>query len=170
MGLINENLFSQDELEQTEPNYKQLIYWFNKINDDTHGKVDELSYLDYYKKSNEQLKIEDWLSFLSDYRIAAILDKVMLMNMRSSVNKLMNDTESKSTAGAQKLTSALNFLGKYFDEAMGKENTIFIYTSIPLTAEEEFARNAKTLLIRPKINPHNPSRPGAKNKSSKGIN
>lgn len=169
MGLINENLFSEEELEQESPNYKQLIYWFNKINDDTHGKVDELTYLEYYQRAKEQLRIEEWLEFLSDYRIAAILDKVMLMNMRSSVNKLMNDTESKSTAGAQKLTSALNFLGKYFDEAMGKENTIFIYTSIPLTKEEEFARNAKTLLIRPKINPHNPARPNKVNKTTKGM-
>lgn len=169
MGLINENLFSKEELEQEAPNYKQLIYWFNKINDDTHGKVDELTYLEYYQRAKEQLRIEEWLEFLSDYRIAAILDKVMLMNMRSSVNKLMNDTESKSTAGAQKLTSALNFLGKYFDEAMGKENTVFIYTSIPLTKEEEFARNAKTFLVRPKINPHNPTRPGANNKTNKGV-
>lgn len=167
MGLINDNLFSPDELAQESPNYKQLIYWFNRINDETEGKVDELTYLEYYKRAKEQLKIEDWLAFLSDYRIAAILDKVMLMNMRSSVNKLMNDTESKSTAGAQKLTSALNFLGKYFDDAMGKENTVFIYTSIPLTKEEEFARNAKTLLIRPKINPYNPSVPGSPNKTNK---
>jgi DUF438 domain-containing protein len=167
MGLINENLFSKEELEQESPNYKQLIYWFNKINDDTEGKVDELNYLDYYKQAKEQIRIEDWLSFLSDYRIAAILDKVMLMNMRSSVNKLMNDTESKSTAGAQKLTSALNFLAKYFDDAMGKENTVFIYTSVPLTKEEEFSRNAKTLLVRPKINPNNPAVPGKPNQTTK---
>lgn len=159
MGLLNKALFSKEELESERIRYNILIYWFNKINEEDSKKVDQLNYIDYYKKSKEQLTIEEWLEFLSDYRVAAILDKVMLMNMRANVNKLLSDKEDRSVANSQRLNSSLTFLSKYFDQGMDKENVTYIYTSVPLTKDEENAKNARTLLVRPKINPHNPGIP-----------
>jgi hypothetical protein len=97
-----------------------------------------------------------------------LLDKLMLINMRSNINKLIN-SEDKSVAGSQKLNAALNFLSKYFDDAMNRESVRYIYTSVPLTPAEEKARDARTLLIKPKVNPHNPAVPGtSKGKATRG--
>lgn len=155
MGILNKELFNEEELQNTRIRYELLIYWFNKINEDEQGIVDQLTYLDYHQKSKGTLTIEEWLEFLSDYRVSMLLDKVMLINMRSNVNKILS-SDNKSVAASQKLSSALTFLSKYFDEAMGRESVVYIYTSVPLTKDEEFARNAKTLVVRPKKNPHNP--------------
>lgn len=155
MGILNKELFNEEELKNSRIRYESLIYYFNKINEEQEGMVDQLTYLDYHKLSNGTLSIEEWLEFLSDYRVSMILDKVMLINMRSNVNKILS-ADNKSVAASQKLSSALSFLSKYFDEAMGRESVIYIYTSVPLTKEEEYARNAKTLVVRPKKNPHNP--------------
>lgn len=158
MGILNIELFNEEELSNKRIRYDLLIYWFNKINDESIGKVDQLSYMDYYKKSKEQLRVEEWIEFLSDYRVSMLLDKIMLINMRSNVNELMN-SEDRSVAGSQKLSATLTFLAKYFDQAMNRESVQFIYTSVPLTKEEVHAKNTKTLLIKPKKNPYNPSIP-----------
>jgi len=158
MGLLNRELFNEEELKNKRMRYDLLIEHFNRINEQHAGQVDELNYLDYHRMSGEQLRIEEWLEFLSDYRVSMILDKVMLINMRSNVNKLLNSGD-KSVAGSQKLSSALSFLGKYFEEAMNRESVTYIYSSVPLTKQEERSKNARTLVIEPKKNPYNPRVP-----------
>lgn len=156
MGILNKDLFTEEELESKKTRFKELIYWFNKVADEHPEKVDQLTYIDFHKLSKEQLRVDEWIEFFSDYRVSMLLDKLMLINMRSNVNKLIN-TEDKSVAGSQKLSAALNFLGKYFEEAMNRESVKYIYTSVPLTEAEEKARDARTLFIKPKVNPYNPA-------------
>ena len=168
MGILNRDLFTEEELNNPKTRYNLLIYWFNKFADEFPDKVDQKTYIDFHKYSKEQLNIDEWIEFFSDYRVSMLLDKLMLINMRSNINKLIN-SEDKSVAGSQKLNAALNFLSKYFDDAMNRESVRYIYTSVPLTPAEEKARDARTLLIKPKVNPHNPAVPGtSKGKATRG--
>lgn len=159
MGILNKDLFTEEELNNPKIRFNSLIYYFNEVAELHPEKIDQMTYIEFHKHSKEQLKIEEWIDFFSDYRVSMLLDKLMLINMRSSVNKILSSDE-KSVAASQKLTAALNFIAKYFDEAMNRESVRYIYTSIPLTSQEEKARDARTLLIKPKVNPHNPAVPG----------
>jgi hypothetical protein len=168
MGLLNKDFFSQEELNDSVIRYEQLIYWFNKINDENQGKVDQYSYVDYHKLSKEIFRVDEWVEFLSDYRVTAIMDKIMLINMRANANKLLT-SEEKSVAASQKLNMTLAFLGKYFDSNMNKETTRFIYTSVPLTEKEKQSRDAKVMVIKPTVNPTNPAILGNNNQTTKSM-
>lgn len=159
MGILNPDLFTEEELSNPKTRFNLLIHWFNKVADEKPERVDQMTYIDFHKESKEILRVEEWIEFFSDYRVSMLLDKLMLINMRSNVNKLINSSEG-GVAGSQKLSAALNFLSKYFEDAMNRESVRYIYTSVPLTKAEEKARDARTLVIKPKINPHNPAVPG----------
>lgn len=159
MGILNKDLFTEEELNNPKTRYNSLIYYFNKFAEEFPDQIDQKTYIDFHKYSKEQLNVEEWIEFFSDYRVSMLLDKLMLINMRSIVNKLLG-AEDKSVAGSQKLNAALSFLSKYFEDAMNRESVRYIYTSVPLTPQEEKAKDAKTLLVKPKINPHNPAIPG----------
>jgi hypothetical protein len=167
MGILNKDLFTEDELNSSKTRFNLLIYYFNKVAEEYPDKVDQMTYIEFHKYSKEQLKVEEWIEFFSDYRVSMLLDKLMLINMRSNINRLIN-SEDKSVAGSQKLNAALNFLGKYFEDAMNRDSVKYIYTSVPLTPAEEKSRDARTLLIKPKVNPHNPAVPGTS--TGKAVN
>lgn len=159
MGILRMEQFSKEELENGRIRYKELVIAFNKTHEQRPEDIDQLSYMDFYninKKSD--LTLTEWLEFLSDHRVVLLMDKIMLMKMRSNVNKILSDFDNKSVASSQRLTSSLNFLDKHFEQAMSRETTQYIYTSVPLTEAEEKAANAKTLVIKPKENPYNPAR------------
>lgn len=168
MEILKRELFTEEELngENGKMNYGALVTWFNIIAERNPDTIDQLTYMDFYNQS-QQIEVEDWLNFMSDYRVSNLLNKIMIINARSSINKIMN-SEEKSVAASQKLGVMVNFISKYFDQIVGKDSVVYVYTSIPLTPQEENARNAKTLLVKPKINPHNPAVPGSNNNKFKG--
>lgn len=167
--LLKKELFTEEELQglNGKMDYSKLVTWFNVIALRYPDTIDQLSYMDFYRESNNMVEIDEWLSFMSDHRVSQLLNEIMIINARSNINKLMTMND-KSTANAQKLTAMMNFIGKYFDQLVGKDSIVYVYTSIPLTKDEENARNAKTLLIKPKVNPYNPAVPGSKNNERKG--
>lgn len=158
MSILRMEQFSKEELEDGRIRYRDLIIAFNKTHDTHSSKIDELSYMDFYNlNKHTHLEPNEWLEFLSDHRIILVLDKIMLMKMRSNVNKILS-SDDKSVAASQKLSASLNFMDKHFDSVMSRETTQYIYTSVPLTRQEEQAANARTLVIKPLENPHNPAR------------
>lgn len=167
--LLKRELFTEEELngENGKMNYSRLVTWFNIIAAENADIVDQLTYNDFYNKANQQIPIDEWLTFMSDYRVSKLLNEIMIINARSSINKIIN-SEEKSVAASQKLGVMVNFISKYFDSIVGRDSVVYIYTSVPLTEKEEQAKNAKTLLVKPKINPHNPANPGSKNNRYKG--
>lgn len=146
-GILKEEQWSEEEL--ASGNTLELIRHFNRVHGEVGEAIDELSYLDFHRRSNEQFSSSEWLEFLSDHRIILLLDKIMLMKMRGNVNKILSDEESKSVAASQKLSASLNFLDKHFDSVMSRETTQYVYVSVPLTAEEERSRNARTVVLKP---------------------
>lgn len=167
--LLKRELFTEEELngENGKMNYSRLVTWFNIIAAEHADIVDQLTYNDFYNKANQQIPIDEWLTFMSDYRVSKLLNEIMIINARSSINRIVN-SEEKSVAASQKLGVMVNFISKYFDSIVGRDSVVYIYTSVPLTEKEEQAKNAKTLLVKPKINPHNPANPGSKNNRYKG--
>lgn len=157
MGILNRDLFTEEELNNPKTRYNTLIYHFNRIAEEQPQSVDQLTYIDFHKLSKEQLRIDEWIEFFSDYRVSQLLDKLMLINMRSNVNKLLGSSTA-NTASSQKLNAALSFMSKYFDDAMNREMVTYVYTSVPLTKQEEKAKDAKTLVVKPLKNPHNPAK------------
>lgn len=157
MSILRMNQFSEEELNEGRINYKELIKAFNKTHDRSPDEIDQLTYMDFYNRNrNAHLEPYEWLEFLSDHRVTLVMDKIMLMKMRSNVNKILSDSDNKSVAASQKLSASLNFLDKHFDSVMSRETTQYIYTSVPLTKAEEQSANARTLVIEPYKNPHNP--------------
>ena len=152
---LKKDLFTEEELKGDTG---RLVYFFNKIAAERPTEIDQLTYVDFFKGSKEQISIDKWLDFMSDYRVSNLLNKIMLLNARSNINRLMT-SEEKSVAASQKLTSVLNFLSKYFDSIVGNDSVVYVYTSVPMTPQEEKAANSKTLLIEPTKNPYNPKRP-----------
>src|SRR5690554_4544624 len=119
MGILRMEQFSKEELENGRIRYKELVIAFNKTHEQRPEDIDQLSYMDFYninKKSD--LSLTEWLEFLSDHRVVLLMDKIMLMKMRSNVNKILSDFDNKSVASSQRLTSSLNFLDKHFEQAM----------------------------------------------------
>lgn len=152
---LKKDLFSEEELK--EKDYERLVYYFNLVAARSPERVDQLSYMDFYKGSKEQITVDKWMDFMADYRVSNLLDKIMLLNMRANANKIMT-SEEKSVAASQKLTSVLNFIGKYFDSIVSNDSVVYVYTSTPLTEAEKAAKNAKVLTIKPKVNPYNPAK------------
>lgn len=150
---LKKDLFTEEELK--EKDMDRLVTHFNLVAARQPEKIDQLTYMDFYKGAGEQIPVDVWLDFLSDYRVANLLDRIMLINLRANTNRLMT-SEEKSVAASQKLTTTFNFLSKYFDSLIGSSAVTYIYTSIPLTESEKKAQNAKSLLIKTKHNPYNP--------------
>ena len=169
MQLLKRDLFTEEELSGSngKMDYSRLVTWFNVIASRQTDKIDQLTYTDLHRESGFQVPVDQWLTFMSDHRVSKLLDEIMMINARSSVNKLLN-SDDKSVASSQKLSAMMNFISKHFDSIVGRDAIVYVYTSIPLTENEENSRNAKTLLIRPKVNPHNPATPGSKHNLTKG--
>jgi hypothetical protein len=72
MGILNKDLFTEEELNNPKTRFNLLIYWFNKYADEHPEKVDQKTYIDFYKFSNEisqvMSKNEYRLAFLKDAR------------------------------------------------------------------------------------------------------
>lgn len=162
-GILNVGLFNDEELRNVENSYGMMIDIFNEVYEREPDKIEEKGFQDFMKEPRgRSISASGWLEFLSDHRVTAVLNKVMVLKMRSQVNRLLS-SESKSTAEAQKLNSALGFLERNLEGILTSDNTVYVYTSVPLSKDEEQARNAKTQVIRPLINPVNPANPESEN-------
>lgn len=162
-GILDPKLFNDEELRDGETNYALMIDIFNVLYNKDPGSIEEKGFEDFMSEPRgRQVEASGWLEFLSDHRVTQVLNKVMVIKMRNQVNRLLG-RDSKSTAEAQKLNAALGFLERNEEKILSNDNTVFIFTSVPLSADEEHARNAKTQVIRPLINPHNPANPSSSN-------
>lgn len=162
-GILDPGLFNDDELRDSVRNYALMIDIFNSMYERDPGSIEEKGFEDFMSEPRgRQVDASSWLEFLSDHRVSQVLNKVMVLKMRNQVNKLLSN-DSKSTAEAQKLNAALGFLERNEERILSNDTTVYVYTSVPLSKDEEYARNAKTQVIRPLINPHNPANPSSKN-------
>lgn len=162
-GILDPRLFNDEELRNAESNYALMIDIFNDVYNREPDKIEEKGFGEFMNEPRgRQVDASSWLEFLSDHRVTQVLNKVMVIKMRNQVNRMLA-SDSKSTAESQKLSAALGFLERNEEKILTNDNTVFVYTSVPLSKEEEYARNAKTQVIRPLINPHNPANPSSKN-------
>ena len=84
----------------------------------------------------------DWKKFLMDPRVAAFIAEEMDMLKKAKVAIMLNSVDTNKNTGQAQLLNTLLNQTKVSDK---KEGPVFIYTQVPLNAEEQRARNVVML-------------------------
>lgn len=79
-----------------------------------------------------------WKSFLTDPRVRDFMDSELVLMQQSSIMKMMRDVDKTKSTGQAQL---LNTLIQQTNVNKKKDGPVFIYTMIPLNAEEQHADN-----------------------------
>lgn len=97
-------------------------------------------YLNHYQLAAET-HIKDpilWKMFLTDPRIADYISSEMNLIRTASINEIIHKAPNSKSVGQAQLINALT---KIDEMASNKNGPVFIYTYVPLNAEQEFAPN-----------------------------
>ena len=99
-------------------------------------------YLNHYQLAQET-RIPDpmvWKEFLVDPRIADYVQSEMNIIRSAAINEIIQKAPNSKSVGQAQL---INSLVKIDESAANKEGPVFIYSYVPLNAEQEFAPNVK---------------------------
>lgn len=97
-------------------------------------------YLTHYQLAVET-RIKDpvqWKMFLTDPRIADYISSEMNLIRSASINEIIHKAPNSKSVGQAQL---INALVKIDEASADKSGPIFIYSYVPLNAEQEFAPN-----------------------------
>ena len=97
-------------------------------------------YLNHYQLAAET-HIKDpiiWKVFLTDPRIADYVSSEMNLIRNASINEIIHKAPNSKSVGQAQL---INALVKIDEAASNKTGPVFIYSYVPLNAEQEFAPN-----------------------------
>lgn len=97
-------------------------------------------YLNHYQLAAET-HIKDpiiWKVFLTDPRIADYISSEMNLIRNASINEIIHKAPNSKSVGQAQL---INALVKIDEAASNKTGPVFIYSYVPLNAEQEFAPN-----------------------------
>lgn len=120
------------EFKENEELYKELEDLFNGIGS-------EALFLTHYELAERTATSPiDWKNFLMDPRVNAFISEEMEMLKRSKVAIMLNQVDTNKNTGQSQL---LNTLLNQTKAQEVKEGPVFIYTQVPLNAEEEHAEN-----------------------------
>lgn len=120
------------EFKDNEEVYKELEDLFNGIGS-------EALFLTHYELAERTATSPiDWKNFLMDPRVNAFISEEMEMLKRSKVAIMLNQVDTNKNTGQSQL---LNTLLNQTKAQEVKEGPVFIYTQVPLNAEEEHAEN-----------------------------
>lgn len=99
-------------------------------------------YLNHYQLALET-RIEDpmvWKEFLVDPRIADYIQSEMNIIRSASINEIIQKAPNSKSVGQAQL---INALVKIDENSANKDGPVFIYSYVPLNAEQEFAPNVR---------------------------
>lgn len=120
------------EFKENEELFKELEDLFNSIGS-------EALFLTHYELAERTATSPiDWKNFLMDPRVNAFISEEMEMLKRSKVAIMLNQVDTNKNTGQSQL---LNTLLNQTKAQEVKEGPVFIYTQVPLNAEEEHAEN-----------------------------
>ena len=120
------------EFKDNEELYKELEDLFNGIGS-------EALFLTHYELAERTATSPiDWKNFLMDPRVNAFIAEEMEMLKRSKVAIMLNQVDTNKNTGQSQL---LNTLLNQTKAQEIKEGPVFIYTQVPLNAEEQHAEN-----------------------------
>ena len=120
------------EFKENEELFKELEDLFNGIGS-------EALFLTHYELAERTATSPiDWKNFLMDPRVNAFISEEMEMLKRSKVAIMLNQVDTNKNTGQSQL---LNTLLNQTKAQEVKEGPVFIYTQVPLNAEEEHAEN-----------------------------
>lgn len=97
-------------------------------------------YLNHYQLAAET-HIRDaiiWKTFLTDPRIADYISSEMNLIRNASINEIIHKAPNSKSVGQAQL---INALVKIDEMAVNKNGPVFIYSYVPLNAEQKFAPN-----------------------------
>lgn len=97
-------------------------------------------YLTHYQLAAET-RIKDpvqWKAFLTDPRIADYINSEMNLIRTASINEIIHKAPNSKSVGQAQL---INALVKIDENSADKSGPVFIYSYVPLNAEQEFAPN-----------------------------
>lgn len=101
-------------------------------------------YLNHYQLAAET-RVKDpiqWKSFLTDPRIADYISSEMNLIRTASINEIIHKAPNSKSVGQAQL---INALVKIEEASANKTGPVFIYSYVPLSAEQSYAPNAQTL-------------------------
>lgn len=126
--------------EENELEFLAMQDAFNELG------ADALYYSHHELAAATEYNALEWRAFLSDPRVQDYFQAELNLIQQSSIMKMMRDIDkSKSTGQAQ----LLNTLVSQSNSSKKKEGPIFIYSYIPLNAEEVHAPNVETVSSDP---------------------
>lgn len=124
------------KFKEDEKDFIELQELFNSIGQ-------EALYMSHYElaERTDESPI-DWKHFLMDPRVAAFVNEEIDMLKKAKVAVMLKSVDTnKNTGQAQLLNTLLNQTKK----ADKKEGPVFIYTQVPLNAQERGAENVVIL-------------------------
>lgn len=101
-------------------------------------------YLNHYQLATET-RIKDpilWKAFLTDPRIADYVSSEMNLIRTASINEIIHKAPNSKSVGQAQL---INALVKIEEASANKTGPVFIYSYVPLNAEQAYAPNTQTL-------------------------
>ena len=129
---------------------KMMDIKFNEGEDDMKDMQDLMNaigqqalFMNHYELSAKtEISPILWKRFLTDVRVAAFINEELEMLKRSKVAVMLKDVESNKNTGQAQLLNTLLNQTKRSDK---KEGPVFIYTQVPLNAQERGAENVVIL-------------------------
>ena len=117
--------FNEDEtlLKEMEQEYEDL------------GQ-DAIFYTHYELAQMTDYDADEWRMFLSDARVASVLDAELNLLQQASIRKMTRNIEDNKSTGQAQL---LNTLLTQAEKGKVKTEPVFIYSYIPLNEQEEHA-------------------------------
>ena len=122
--------------KEDETVFKDLQELFNSI-----GK--EALFLSHYELAERTGESPiDWKNFLMDPRVSAFVNEEMDMLKKAKVAVMLKSVDTNKNTGQAQLLNTLLNQTKRSDK---KEGPVFIYTQVPLNAQERGAENVVIL-------------------------
>lgn len=113
---------------------------FNECKDQFLTLGERALYMNHYQLAAET-RIEDpiiWKMFLIDPRISDYINSEMNIIRGASINEIIQKAPNSKSVGQAQL---INALVKIDETATNKDGPVFIYSYVPLNAEQSFAPN-----------------------------
>lgn len=112
-----------------------------------------------FKQALGKFEVFDWVEFLSDYRVDAVINKMIMINTKFEYQRLLQDKSLSSSPGAsQRIKVLSDLLDKHFSRFNQTATSKIVLMAAPLSKAQRKAEGAKILVIKQKENPYNPSK------------
>lgn len=124
-------------------NFKEDETVFKDLQDLFNSIGQEALFLSHYELAERTSESPiDWKNFLMDPRVSAFVNEEMDMLKKAKVAVMLKSVDTNKNTGQAQLLNTLLNQTKRSDK---KEGPVFIYTQVPLNAQERGAKNVVIL-------------------------